>query len=97
MALANNMTQINQKGGFIKLIILLVIVLVVLGYFGFNVESIVNSPTVNGNLHYVWNLAVSFWNNFLVTPATWVWDKIIVGVLWNSLSDVVSKSQPVTQ
>ncbi|MBI2475717.1 MAG: hypothetical protein HYV67_00550 [Candidatus Taylorbacteria bacterium] len=86
----------TTKGGFIKLIILLVVVLVVLGYFGFNIENIFNSPTVSGNLHYAWSLAVSFWNKFLVIPATWVWNKIIIGVVWNSLIAILDKAQPIS-
>lgn len=83
--------------GFIKLIILLVAVLIILGYFGFNLENIVNSPAVSANLHYVWNLAVSFWDRFLLVPALFVWNKIIVGVLWNSLNNILSKAVPLGQ
>ncbi len=81
----------KTQGGFIKLIILLVIVLIVLGYLGFNVENILNSPTVSGNLHYVWNLGVTFWNRFLVLPATWIWNKIVVGLVWNNLVAFIGK------
>lgn len=44
-----------QKGkrGFITAIILIVVALIVLGFFGFNLKSIVNSPTVEANLSYV--------------------------------------------
>lgn len=68
--------KLKNQNGFIKLVVLLVIGLVVLGYFGFDMENIVKSPTVSGNLHYAWNLAVAFWNNFLMTPASWIWDKL---------------------
>lgn len=70
------MTRNNKKGGFIKLILLIVIALVVLGFFGYNLKDIIDSPTVKENLVYVWGLAVKFWNAFLATPANWVWDKI---------------------
>lgn len=83
----------DQHGGFIKLIILLVIVLIVLGYFGFNIQQIINSPTVSGNLSYVWNLALNFWNNFLVVPVTYVWNKIIVGFFWNTFAGMIEKIQ----
>lgn len=80
----------NNHTGFVQLIVMLVIVLIVLGYFGFNIEKILKSPMVSGNLSYVWNLAVTFWNNFLVGPATFVWDKIIVELIWNNLTKLFS-------
>lgn len=62
--------------GFIKAIVVIVIALIVLGYFGYNIKDILNSPKVHDNLVYLWNLIVKIWNNFLAEPAGWVWDKI---------------------
>lgn len=91
------MNQPKRNGGFIKLIVLLVIVLILLGYFGFNVENILNSPLVKGNLTYVWNLTVAFWNNYLSVPFTFIWDKIIVEIVWNNLVSIINKAQPAAQ
>lgn len=82
----------QQQGGFIKLIIVLVVVLIVLGYFGFNVQQIIQSPSVSGNLNYVWGLIVKLWNQFLLVPATFVWDKIIIGMVWNTLMAFLGKN-----
>jgi len=91
------MDQPKKKTGFIKLIVLIVLVLIILGYYGFNVETIMNSPLVKGNLEYAWNLAVNVWNNYLSVPFTFIWDKIIVGIVWNNLVAIVSKVQPAAQ
>jgi|GEM_PF-1134256 len=64
------------QAGFIKVVLLIVIALIVLGYFGYNLKDIINSPTVHDNLVYVWNLIVKLWNNILAEPAAWIWDKI---------------------
>lgn len=66
----------KESRGFIKMILLIVIALVVLGFFGYNLKDIINSPTVKENLQYVWGLTVKLWNNFLAAPAEWLWDKI---------------------
>lgn len=68
----------TMKGnrGFIKAIIIIVIALVALGFFGYNLRDIVASPSVRDNLLYVWELLVKLWNNFLAAPAEWLWDKI---------------------
>ena len=63
----------RPQGGFIQLIIILIIVLIVLGYFGFNIQQIIQSPSVSGNLNYVWGLAVNLWSNYLIVPVTFVW------------------------
>lgn len=68
--------KMEKQSGFVKLIILLVVVLIILGYFGFNIENILNSPAVSSNLHYVWSLVVAFWSKFILAPITWVWDKL---------------------
>jgi len=73
----------KQQGGFIKLIIILVIVLIVLGYFGFNLKNIIQSQGVTDNLNYAWGLvleawamAQSAWDKFIVTPFLFLKDKI---------------------
>ena len=74
----------NNKG-FIKAVLLIVVALVVLGFFGYNLRTIVNSPTVHDNLAYVWGLVVKFWNAVLARPALWVWDHIVIDLLWNNM------------
>jgi hypothetical protein len=76
--------------GFIKAIILIVIALVVLGFFGYNLESIVNSPDVKGNLAYVWELLVKLWS-ILLAPLTWVWDNVVIKLVWSNLQPLLSK------
>ena len=80
----------NRKEGFVKAILLIVIVLVVLGFFGYNLESIVNSPDVKGNLAYVWELLVKLWN-ILLTPLAWVWDNVVIKLVWNNLQSLLNK------
>jgi len=62
--------------GFIKMILLIVIGLIVLGFFGYNLRAIISIPTVHDNLVYIWELVVKLWNTFLATPVLWVWEKI---------------------
>ncbi len=68
----------KYKRGLIKTIIIIVIALVILGYFGFNVGDIINSPTVQANLHTAWNFSSKIWNNYLSAPFAYVWSKLIV-------------------
>ncbi|MSU56023.1 MAG: hypothetical protein EXS51_01805 [Candidatus Taylorbacteria bacterium] len=69
--------------GFIKTILLIVIALIVLGFFGYNLKEIVASPTVHDNLVYVWDIVAKLWNTLIATPALW---------MWNTLSGFLPKS-----
>lgn len=62
--------------GFIKMILLIVIALIVLGFFGYNLRDIVNKPVVHDNLAYVWGIVVYLWNTFIVAPFVWLYDKL---------------------
>lgn len=82
------MKKINYKRGLVRTIIIIVIALIILGYFGFDVQSIIQSDNVQRNLHYVWDVVVRIWDNYLAGPAIFVWDKIVVGMLWESLQKI---------
>lgn len=82
---------LNGNQGFVKMVILIVAVLIVLGYFGYNVQDIINAPTVQSNLNYVWNFVVDIWNRFLAVPAQWIWDNVIINTLWRSAQELFVK------
>jgi hypothetical protein len=70
------------KKGLVKMIIVIVIALIILGYFGFNIKEIVESQSVQNNLHYIWDFIVKIWYLYLAAPVVFVWNKFVVGVLW---------------
>lgn len=49
----------NNQQGFLKIIIIIVIALVVLGYYNVDVRKVVNSPMVRENLAYGKDMAVA--------------------------------------
>ena len=83
------MNQTSERG-FLKLIILIVIGLIILGYFGLNIHEILAKPVVHDNLVYFWDLLKTLWSDYLVGPATWIWDNII-GFLWELFKDGIGK------
>lgn len=46
----------NKQGGFIKLILIVIAVIIALSYFGFNLRAIVEAPATQDNLGYAWGL-----------------------------------------
>lgn len=49
----------NHKRGIVGTIILLIVALILLGYFQIDVKSVVTTPAVQNNLLYAWNLVIS--------------------------------------
>ncbi|MCR4274800.1 MAG: hypothetical protein NUW02_01995 [Candidatus Campbellbacteria bacterium] len=75
-------THIPNYQGFIKIILIIVIALIVLGYFGLNITDILASPVVKENLAWFWNFLTHIWSTYLSGPATWLWNHLIK-LLWD--------------
>lgn len=84
----------NKSRGLVKAIVLIVVALVVLGFFGYNLRDIVNSPTVSENLRYAWGLAVKLWNTIFARPALWLWDNIVIDLIWNNAQKIFKIGAP---
>ena len=81
----------KKQSGFIKFIIIIIIAIIILSYFGFNLRAIVESPTTQGNLGYVWGGVVFVWDTWLVGPVSYLWNDIFINLLWDSFIDNMKK------
>jgi len=79
------MKNFSDKRGVVKTVILIVIALIVLGVFGYNIKDILDKPVVKDNLSYAWSVTKYVWTDYLATPASYFWNKIIVGLIWNNI------------
>ncbi|HRZ30584.1 MAG TPA: hypothetical protein P5274_02875 [Candidatus Paceibacterota bacterium] len=50
------MRKNNQQAGLVKLIILIIVAVLVLSYFGINIQKIAESDTGRANFAYVWEI-----------------------------------------
>lgn len=73
----------HRQAGLVKLIILIIVIVLVLSYFGINIKKIAESETGQANFGYLWNLLksiwsylVEFWNNNLKETVYSFWDKL---------------------
>ena len=69
--------------GIIKLIILFIIAVIVLGFFGISLKAVFSKETVQENLIVVWEAARYVWTNYLAAPARYLWN-IFYNLLWRS-------------
>lgn len=75
----------NLQSGFISLktLVIIILILVILGMMGINVEEdIAGNEEVQNNVSYVWSGVVSVWNNYLIGPASYLWNDVFVGLIW---------------
>ena len=67
----------------IRWIILLIVVLLVLSYFGFSLRNLIDQPVTQDNFSYVTTNSVSIWDQYLKQPATYSWNNIFVDLIWD--------------
>lgn len=68
----------------IKYIILALIVILVLSFFGYDLQSIIEAPVTQRNLHYTASGVSYIWHNYLSQPITYFWNNIFLGILWQA-------------
>ncbi len=74
----------NQGFGVIGFIIILIIAVIVLGYFGISLRTLFGGgTTTRDNLDYAWQMIKYVWDNYLTVPAYYVWN-IFYNLLWRS-------------
>lgn len=73
----------KRQGGLIQLLIIILIALIILGYYGISVRQAVDNPTSQDNISYVSNGIVYVWDEYLQAPASYLWG-IFVNDIWNA-------------
>ena len=76
-------TTISGNRGFIKWIIIIVVALLVLSYYGFSLRTLVNNPVTQDNFGYVATTSVSFWDEYLSQPASYLYNDVFINLIWN--------------
>lgn len=74
----------HQQNGIIQWIILIVIAILLLSFFGFSLRDLGQDETTQDNFAYVIEWSQFVWTEYLREPALWIWDNI-VSFIWNDL------------
>lgn len=80
----------NKQRGLIKMIIIIIIAIAILSYYGVDIKQFFTSPQAQNNFGYVWGFIKDTWTNYLAIPATKLWG-MIVQYVWNPLVDIIFK------
>ncbi len=81
----------TKQSGFIKVILIIVLALIILGYFGLDAREIMEKPLVQKNLNYVWNFVTFVWSHYFKAPAIYVWNEIWIDLIWNNFKSIFGK------
>jgi hypothetical protein len=71
----------------IKLIIFIIILVLVLSFFGYDIQAIVESPVAQKNIEYVKSGTVFVWKEYLSQPLSYFWNNIFLGLLWSAFTE----------
>lgn len=71
----------NDERGLIKLLVLIIIAVLVLSYFGFDLRGFLNSDTVKGNFGFLLEGAKTIWREYLTVPSNFIWG-IFYNYIW---------------
>ncbi len=77
----------NQRG-IVTIVVIAVVALLILSYYGFNLRATVESPTTQSNFSYVWNGVTYTWGTYLQRPASYFYNLFVTDI-WNpSIADI---------
>ena len=68
----------------IKWIIIALIAIIVLSFFGYDLTDIIESPLAQKNLNYVQSGVNYVWEGYLKGPLTYLYKNIFIGILWKA-------------
>ena len=67
------MNNNNTQGGLIKMIILIIIAIAVLSWYGFDIKEFITSEQFQKNFGYVWDFTKTVWSDYLAGPVRALW------------------------
>lgn len=73
----------TNGGGIVSWVIIIVVALLILSYYGFSLRTLVQSPTTQDNFGYVATTTVTFWDKYLEQPANYLWNDVFINLIWD--------------
>jgi len=84
----NVMLRRHDRGiSMIGWIIIGAIALVALGFYGIDVQNVVENPTSQKNISYVRGGVEFVWKNYLSKPVDYLWNDVFVDLIWGAFTE----------
>ncbi|OHA16391.1 MAG: hypothetical protein A3G52_01950 [Candidatus Taylorbacteria bacterium RIFCSPLOWO2_12_FULL_43_20] len=73
----------NDRGrGLVKTAVVVIIAVTLLVYFSSDVRDFFYRDDVKNFIAQILNIIFTIWDGYVKVPATFLWDKLVVGILW---------------
>jgi hypothetical protein len=73
----------TNRGGLVLWVLIIVVALLALSYYGFSLRNLVNAPVTQDNFGYVATTTVTFWDKYLNEPASYLWNDVFINLIWD--------------
>ncbi len=81
--------QKHKKGGFIKTIVILIVVIATLSYFKIDIASIIESAPVQA----AWSFTKTLFTNYVAPATEYVWNNILRDFIFENVVDFFTKAE----
>tara|TARA_Y100000310_G_C20681301_1_gene816121 strand:- start:2087 stop:2389 length:303 start_codon:yes stop_codon:yes gene_type:complete len=78
----------NKQGGFIKAVIFVVIVLIILSYFGLNMKGVTEGETFQDNLDAAFSVSRKVYD-FVKPVFTFLWEKALEPYIFSPIKNAI--------
>ncbi len=78
------MNNIQQKqGGFIKMIVIFILIIATLAYFNIDISKIIESKPVQA----IWSFTQTVWTNFVAPAGEYIWNTVLRDFIFENVVD----------
>jgi len=74
----------NDNRGLVRWIFIIIIAIIILSYFGFDLRGIIEAEGMQNNLSYVWGGVIYVWNAYIAGPFDYLWNDIFIDLIWSA-------------
>lgn len=81
--------KLQKNGGFIKTIVILVLVVATLAYFNVDIAALVESKPVQA----IWSFTKTLFTNFIAPAAEYIWTNILHDFIYENVVDFFTEAE----
>jgi hypothetical protein len=84
------MVFINKQSGLVRLVLIIIVAILILSYFGIDLKGVVEAPGTQKNISYVTYWVTYVWTTYLEKPYNYLWHDIFIDKLWAQFLDTLA-------
>lgn len=83
----------QKQNGFIKYIIIILVILGLLAFFNIDLREIFESESMGDNLGFLGEWGTKIWEGYLAPVWAWLWENIVRDYIWEPLVKVLEMAK----